>query len=109
MSLLSFLLDDSNYFSRPSRILDQHFGLVLDTDDLIQPVTVPKLMLRCPAGYIRNWKSAASNQDTGSTVTVDKEKFQANLDVQQFKPDEITVKLTGENSVTVEGKHEEKG
>ena len=40
-------------------------------------------------------------------MSCDKEKFQANLDVQQFKPEEITVKVSG-NVVTVEGKHEEK-
>lgn len=30
------------------------------------------------------------------------------MDVQQFAPDEITVKVTGGNTVTIEGKHEEK-
>lgn len=46
--------------------------------------------------------------DTGSTVSFDKDKFHANLDVQQFKPEEISVKVTGDNVLTVEGKHEEK-
>ncbi|CAH1112606.1 unnamed protein product [Psylliodes chrysocephalus] len=112
MSLLPYLLRDSllddAYFRRPSRIMDQHFGLVLDPEDLMQPIDMPKVLLRCPAGYIRNWKSAASDQDTGSTVNYGKDQFVANLDVQQFKPEEITVKLTGENTVTIEGKHEEK-
>jgi len=35
------------------------------------------------------------------------EMFQVNLDVQQFKPDELTVK-TVNNFVVVEGKHEER-
>ncbi|CAG9858408.1 unnamed protein product [Phyllotreta striolata] len=112
MSLLPYLLGDSllsgSYYMRPSRIMDQHFGMVLDPEDLLQPVDVPKMVLRCPAGYLRNWKSTASQQDTGSTVTYGKDRFEANLDVQQFKPEEITVKLTGENTVTIEGKHEEK-
>lgn len=107
MSLLPYLFDDSSMF-RPSRMMDQHFGMVLDAEDLLQPLTVPRLLLRCPAGYIRNWKSAASEHDTGSTVKFDKEKFQANLDVQQFKPEEISVKVTGDNQITIEGKHEEK-
>ncbi|KAJ8920349.1 hypothetical protein NQ315_012011 [Exocentrus adspersus] len=105
MSLLPFF-DDSPLF-RPSRILDQQFGLVLDPEDFLQPLTVPAIFFKCPAGYLRNWRSAASDRDTGSTVAVDKEKFQANLDVQQFKPEEITVKVTDNNTITVEGKHEE--
>lgn len=31
-----------------------------------------------------------------------------NVDVQQFAPNEITVKTSGDNSIIVEGKHEEK-
>ncbi|CAH1104473.1 unnamed protein product [Psylliodes chrysocephalus] len=113
MSILPYLLGESllgrsYHHTRPSRIFDQHFGTVLDTDDLLQPIDVPRALLRCPAGYIRNWRSSASEQDSGSTVTYGKDQFQANLDVQQFKPEEITVKLTGENTVTIEGKHEEK-
>ncbi|KAJ8922806.1 hypothetical protein NQ315_007841 [Exocentrus adspersus] len=107
MSLLPYLLDDT-HFLRPSRLLDQHFGLALDADDFLQPLTVPRMVIKCPAGYLRNWRSGASQQDTGSTVTSNKDKFEANLDVQQFKPEEISVKVTGENTITVEGKHEEK-
>lgn len=107
MSLLPLLFDDPRIFN-PSRILDQHFGLALRPDDFLQPQTVPNWVTRYPTGYLRNWKSAASQQDTGSIVTYDKDKFEANLDVQQFKPEEITVKVTGENTVTIEGKHEER-
>nr|QNJ44844.1 sHSP21 [Agasicles hygrophila] len=107
MSLIPFLFDDS-HFIRPSRILDQHFGDILGVEDLLQPVNVPRVHLRCPAGYVRNWKSASSSQDAGSTVDFGKDQFLANLDVQQFKPEEISVKVTGENSITIEGKHEEK-
>lgn len=110
MSLLPFFVDPF-LDSRPSRILDQHFGLGLDADDLIAPLTVPRelrALLRTPSGYYRPWRSTAAQQDTGSTVSFDKDKFQVNLDVQQFSPNEITVKATGENTITVEGKHEEK-
>lgn len=107
MSLLPYLLNDS-YVFRPSRLLDQHFGLVLDSTDLLQPLTIPNVSIRRPAGYLRNWKSTASERDTGSTVKCDKDKFEANLDVQQFKPEEISVKVTGDNVITIEGKHEEK-
>ncbi|CAG9833565.1 unnamed protein product [Diabrotica balteata] len=105
MSLLPYLFSDS-YYTRPSRLFDQHFGLVLEPEDLIQPVS--KQFLRCPAGYLRNWQSASSGNDSGSTVNYGKDQFSANLDVQQFKPEEISVKVTGDREVTIEGKHEEK-
>lgn len=38
---------------------------------------------------------------------IDKERFQVNLDVQQFGPHEITVK-TVDDFIVVEGKHEER-
>nr|UTS59877.1 heat shock protein 20 [Monochamus alternatus] len=107
MSLLPYLLDDPRYY-RPSRLLDQHFGAVLHPEDFLQPLTVPRMLIRCPAGYLRTWKTPSAEQDTGSTVSLDKDRFTANLDVQQFKPEEITVKVTGENTITIEGKHEEK-
>lgn len=111
MSLLPYVLADAFDFPRPSRILDQHFGLGLDPEDLLAPLTVPRgagSLLRCPAGYYRPWRAAAAAQDTGSTVSLDKDKFQVNLDVQQFSPEEISVKATGDNTITIEGKHEEK-
>lgn len=43
-----------------------------------------------------------------SEITTTKDNFQASVDVQQFKPEEITVKLTGDNVITIEGKHEER-
>lgn len=48
-----------------------------------------------------------AKQDSGSTVNVEKDKFQIILDVQQFTPDEIAVK-TSDKYIIVEGKHEEK-
>ncbi|XP_018567919.1 protein lethal(2)essential for life-like [Anoplophora glabripennis] len=107
MSLLPYLFDDPRYI-RPSTLLDQHFGSVLDPEDFLQPFRVAGYLNRSPAGYLRNWVPSASRQDSGSVVAFDKDKFQANLDVQQFKPEEITVKVTGDNTITIEGKHEEK-
>lgn len=96
-------------FVRPSRILDQHFGSNLTHDDLFSPLLPRELRnwLASPAGYIRPWQSLESEQDAGSTVSYGKDKFQAHLDVQQFSPEEISVKVE-DDSITVEGKHEEK-
>ncbi|XP_060520887.1 protein lethal(2)essential for life-like [Cylas formicarius] len=112
MALLPWLLADPFdtvlVSARPSRILDQHFGLGLDPEDLFQPLNLNnKQLTRTPAGYLRSWRTASSGKDSGSTVSFDKDKFQANLDVQQFKPEEISVKVTGDNVLTIEGKHEE--
>jgi len=90
--------------------MDQHFGLGLSLDDLLSPLPVPSGMrgMRCPAGYYRPWSTAIARNDAGSTIVANKDKFEVNLDVQQFAPEEITVKVTGKNTITVEGKHEEK-
>uniref|UniRef100_A0A182FEK5 Uncharacterized protein n=1 Tax=Anopheles albimanus TaxID=7167 RepID=A0A182FEK5_ANOAL len=49
----------------------------------------------------------ANTRDSGSTVNVTNDKFQINLDVQQFAPEEISVKYV-DKCLVVEGKHEEK-
>ncbi|XP_060536255.1 protein lethal(2)essential for life isoform X1 [Cylas formicarius] len=125
--------DDEDWFYRPSRLLDQHFGSGLRRDDLLSSFREcsarPSLSSR---HYLRPWNTSnvLQRQDSGSTIQQDKEKFQKTsqilsqemapstnpitkdrfeviLDVQQFAPNEITVKTSG-NSIIVEGKHEEK-
>ncbi|XP_052859773.1 protein lethal(2)essential for life-like [Anopheles cruzii] len=86
-----------------SRLLDQHFGRGVTGDDLLTALSHPS------GRYMRPWHSScvANNRDTGSTVNVTNDKFQINLDVQHFAPEEISVKYV-DKSVIVEGKHEEK-
>ncbi|XP_055533238.1 protein lethal(2)essential for life-like [Wyeomyia smithii] len=99
---------------RTSRLMDQHFGNGLTGDDLLMALT--SASPRCSAhqalsrgGYNRPWRNTclASRQDSGSIVNIGGDKFQINLDVQQFSPNEISIKAT-DNSILVEGKHEEK-
>lgn len=99
--------DEDFHFSRPSRLMDQQFGLGLRRDDLLSTFgSLPRRSLF--RNYVRPWHSTAlQRQDSGSTIQQDKDKFQVILDVQQFAPNEITVKTSG-NSIIVEGKHEEK-
>ncbi|XP_065090027.1 protein lethal(2)essential for life-like [Ochlerotatus camptorhynchus] len=89
---------------RTSRLLDQRFGSGIFNDDLFRSMSCchPQELRRL--GFGRPW--ANLSQQLGSTVA-DKDKFQINLDVQQFTPSEITVK-TVDNTIVVEGKHEEK-
>ncbi|XP_065089954.1 protein lethal(2)essential for life-like [Ochlerotatus camptorhynchus] len=93
---------------RTSRLLDQHFGHGLATDDLVAALTTHHARRR-QHGYNRPWhlSHAVSRPDSGSMVKVADDKFQINLDVQQFAPEEISVSVD-QRSVTVEGKHEEK-
>jgi len=90
------LFDD---MPRQLSLFDQNFGLGLMNEDLYQP-----MMSR---SYIRPWRHLTRQQSGVSNVINDKDKFQVNLDVQQFKPEEISVK-SHDNVVTIEGKHEEK-
>ncbi|VVC99234.1 unnamed protein product [Leptidea sinapis] len=101
MSMLPYIFNDLPY--RPSRLLDQEFGLALTPDDLLA-VTAPMVS----RDYFRPWRQlAAAARDIGSSIKSDKDKFQLNLDVQHFAPEEITVK-TADGFIIVEGKHEEK-
>uniref|UniRef100_A0A182NJW0 SHSP domain-containing protein n=1 Tax=Anopheles dirus TaxID=7168 RepID=A0A182NJW0_9DIPT len=91
-----------------SRLLDQQF------DDFIKVmVSMADRQLDHQhqqfTRYSRPWQSAciAQTQDSGSTVKATADKFQINLDVQQFSPEEITVKYM-DKCVVVEGKHEDK-
>nr|XP_029716682.1 protein lethal(2)essential for life-like [Aedes albopictus] len=112
MSLVPILFRDwlDDVWDSPlhsSRILDQHFATGLLADDLFGAIsTCPRHNYR-RHGYYRPWRTVQSQQDMGSFVDVNSERFQINLDIQQFTPDEITVR-TVDDMVVVEGKHEEK-
>lgn len=95
--------------NRPSRIFDQDFGMGIDRNQLISSLSSPSTRTsHRPSGYYRPWgTNLIQRQNSSSTISCDKDKFQVTLDVQQFSPEEITVK-TAANIVTVEAKHEEK-
>jgi len=98
MSILPYLLDE---LSRPT-VYNQHFGLgLLDDDLLAQPQLYP--------GYIRPqlMRPYFAPQNGLSLIQNDKNNFKVNLDVQQFKPDEVSVKVV-DGYVVVDGKHEER-
>lgn len=101
MALLPLLID---YDLRPRRLRDQLYGLDLSSDDFLTDI-IDRPSRR---NYLRPWRNLSSlSRDVGSTIKSDKDKFQVNLDVQHFAPEEITVK-TVDNYIVVEGKHEEK-
>ncbi|KZC10001.1 PREDICTED: protein lethal(2)essential for life-like [Dufourea novaeangliae] len=100
---------------KPHRLFAQDFGLPLGPEDLPISALVPydseMLVLRPRRRGLYRYqpyeKSIDRKSRGSSTVQSDKNKFQVTLDVQQFAPEEVTVKVSGKN-VIVEGKHEEK-
>lgn len=89
---------------RSNRLFDQAFGLALTPDDFLTSMLSPWSM----HDYFRPWRQLTQlTKDLGSTIKTDKDRFQVNLDVQHFSPDEISVK-TADGYVVVEAKHEEK-
>lgn len=57
----------------------------------------PYERLRSPAlhvGYMRPWRLLHNEDSNISSVTNDKDGFKVNLDVQQFKPEELNVKVS---------------
>ncbi|XP_055533244.1 protein lethal(2)essential for life-like [Wyeomyia smithii] len=96
-------------FGRTSRLFDQHFGSGIFSDDQFRAMTSchPQDLRRL--GFARPWANCShfGHWNNGISTASDCEKFQINLDVQQFSPNEITVKTT-DNNLIVEGKHEEK-
>lgn len=117
MSLLPILF--SNWWENlnyPHRIYGQHFGSPFNSEDLPSSCTpcdtnMDTLMHRhhrhmphIHHPYERRMMRKMSGGT--STIEADKDKFLVKLDVQQFAPDEVTVKVVGKK-VMVEGKHEE--
>lgn len=87
---------------RPHRLLDQHFGLGLHPESFFNSPSM--FERRMPYAYFRPWADMMREDDKGwSMIKADKDKFHVALDVQQFKPDEINVKVE-DNFVVVEGK-----
>ncbi|KAK9304487.1 hypothetical protein QLX08_004125 [Tetragonisca angustula] len=117
MSLIPLLFSEWwEDLDRPHRLFDQNFGLGLYPEQLLNPNILDQYILpsrdrrlRSPLIYYRPWGELLRKNEGGGTSTVkaDKDKFQVILDVQQFKPEEINVKIV-DKCVIVEGKHEEK-
>lgn len=83
MSLVPYIVNELlSELDRPS--YDNHF---------FQPyerLTVAPLR----AGYLRPWRHHHQNESGVSSVANDKDGFKISLDVQQFKPEELNVKVS---------------
>lgn len=113
MSRYNSFYDDMDFYDPwTSRILDSTFGRSFHPREFRSARVLPRLF-RTPSGYTRNWTlsektSSDSNTSAGDSVTnSEKDGFQVCLDVQQFTPSEINVKVV-DHFIVVEGKHEER-
>lgn len=94
--ILPLMLRDMMAVTRPMRMLENHLRL---TEEMFQVFATPTATrLKNPAEF--------SEEQTESVIQ-DQEKFQIKLDVQNFKPEEITVKTIDNNFIQIEAKHEE--
>lgn len=67
---------ESHMPMRSSRLMDQQFGTGLRRDDLLSSFWKPSPSL-LRSGYIRPWGNQnLQRQDSGSTLNLDKDKFQ---------------------------------
>ncbi|KAF7387275.1 hypothetical protein HZH68_012952 [Vespula germanica] len=112
MSLFPFIFSDWwENLKRTHRLMDQNFGLELNSEQLLtisNRMDILRQMERFPMSYYRPWIELIRQKDNGfSTVNADKDKFQVLLDVQQFQPNEIDVKVV-DKFVIVTAKHKEK-
>ncbi|KAL7294844.1 hypothetical protein TKK_0011771 [Trichogramma kaykai] len=117
MSLVPLMFSDWwQDLDQPHRILDQEFGHGLHPEQLVCPnfpslgsyLVPPHHQPKQRVPYLRPWGEIMRKHEGGGTSTVknDKDRFQVVLDVKQFKPEEINVKIVGK-FVVVEGKHDE--
>lgn len=99
---------------QPHRLWDQYLGTNIDPEDLSfdkDPMSSNILLYRPSFRHNRRryhpfWRAAGKGRGA-STVNPDKNKFKVTLDVSQFTPDDISVKVMDQN-VIVEAKHNEK-
>lgn len=84
----------------PARIMDQCFASPLCEGDLLPPSFVRGYLVRP-----RTQQNIASSGQ--SDVSNGDKEFKVSLNVSQFKPEELDVKVVGD-CIVVHGKHEEK-
>ncbi|XP_050302879.1 heat shock protein 67B3-like [Anthonomus grandis grandis] len=97
MALLPYLFDDDLFRHRK---LSQW----IDSDELLG---WPAILPNRSSQHLRDLRNSLAHYDQGTAISDKKNHFEAHIDVQQFRPEEISVKLMDDNSIKVEAKHEE--
>lgn len=107
--LSTSLLTDLDRPTSRSSLLDQDFGLGLSPESLYlsrygYSPSIVDIYYRPYAEFLRQLTKGGGI----SSLKTDKNQFRIALDVQQFKPEEIEVKLVDDKYISIEAKHEEK-
>lgn len=69
-------------WERPSRLLDQHFGMGLRRDDLLSSLSTLPPTAAYPTSsllrnsYFRPWRTNLARQESSSTINLTKDKFE---------------------------------
>jgi len=109
MALLPHILSELDSILRPRELFDQHFGDALLRDELLAPamqLQIAPAPVLSGHHYLRPWR-ALLRRSGASHISEDKDALRISLDVKQFKPEELSVKVA-DGFVVVEGKHEER-
>ncbi|CAH1640358.1 unnamed protein product [Spodoptera littoralis] len=88
----------------PARWSDDHFGMCMPSREFMCP------FYDTHSSYFRPWRLMGKQSITkefGSTIENEKGNYKITMDVQHYKPEEISVKVT-DNEIIVEGKHEDR-
>ncbi|KAI4461449.1 heat shock protein hsp-12.2-related [Holotrichia oblita] len=104
------LMFDNLCSVKPCNSSNGNFKIRLSGSELLMPLLMPHdfgELVRISSFDYKPFKSKDKEIDS-EIVDNGNEKFLVKLNIPEFSPDEITVKVTGEDSITVEGKHEEK-
>ncbi|KAK1137650.1 hypothetical protein K0M31_002148 [Melipona bicolor] len=92
----------------PHRLLDQHFGSLRPDQLFSSAFERPAFKSFLYSFYRPRIEWERDNEECGcSIIKNDKDRFRVILDVQQFKPEEINIKVV-DNFIVVEGKNEDK-
>jgi crystallin alpha B len=76
MSLVPLILDDLLHdLRRPVSLFDQHFGLGMLQDDLLDPSIVGPIRVGC----YRQWRNQAARQSGVCQIQHDKEGFKVSV------------------------------
>ncbi|CAH1390506.1 unnamed protein product [Nezara viridula] len=105
LPLLHELLDDRRRHPMCD-LYDQHFGRGIWNNEILQPTTA-FLLSPMRSGYLRPWRNMNVDDSGVSSIQADKSGLHINLDVQQFKPEELKVSVN-DGFIVVDGKHEER-
>lgn len=80
MSIVPLMFRDWwDEWDRPSRLLDQHFGMGLKRDELLSSLSAVPSSSLFRNSYFRPWRTALTRQESASTINLTKEKFEVSI------------------------------